>query len=77
MALLVKRGPTPKQQRGKDAAENNGILSQNRDSFLYSHWLQKIALNPGLYDDAKKSHAIGLCKCGCTRPYVLEVRKKK
>lgn len=33
------------------------------DSFLYSYWLQKIALNPGLYDDAKKSHMLGRCSC--------------
>jgi hypothetical protein len=76
-ALLIKHGPTPKQQRGKDAAQDDGILSQNWTSFLYSHLLQKKALNQGLYADAKKSHVIGHCKCGCTRSFALKVRKKK
>jgi hypothetical protein len=62
---------------GKDAAHNDDILYQNWDSFLYSHWLQKMAINPGLYDDAKKLHAMDHCKCGCTGSFVLEVRKKK
>jgi hypothetical protein len=47
------------------------------DSYLHSIWLQKMALNPGFYDDARQSHISGLCKCGCTRAFALEVRKKK
>jgi hypothetical protein len=47
------------------------------DSYLYSLWIEKIAFSPGLYDDAKISHISGLCKCGCTRAFTLEVRKKK
>lgn len=47
------------------------------DSLLYSYWVDKMALNPGFYDDARESHLSGLCKCGCTRAFTLEVRKKK
>ena len=47
------------------------------DSYLHSIWLEKIASSPGFYDDARESNMSGLCKCGCTRAFTLEVRKKK
>jgi hypothetical protein len=46
------------------------------DSYLYSLWLEKMALNPGFYDDAKIFHGYR-CDC-CSRTIILtEVKKKK
>jgi hypothetical protein len=46
------------------------------DSYLYSLWKQNMTLNPGLCDDAKKSHIHCECSYGCTRT-ILEIPQKK
>jgi hypothetical protein len=55
------------------------LKPSNREILLpdWDEWLRKLELNPGFYDDARESHMSGLCKCGCTRAFTLEVRKKK
>ena len=63
--------------RTKPKPEIRKIPVSDWDTYLHSFWLEKMALNPGFYDDARESHMSGLCKCGCTRAFVLEVRKKK
>jgi hypothetical protein len=72
MALLVvKRGPTA---AAATKQENN---LQDWDSFLYSIYLQKMAANPDLYDDAKVPH-LGHCLCHCTgNLYLREGHRKR
>jgi hypothetical protein len=71
--LLTKRENVRTKLKPKEIAH----AISDWDSYLHSFWLKKMALNPGLYDDARESHISGLCKCGCTRAFVLEVRRKK
>ena len=70
--LVVGLGPTPKLKPTIPKC-----VIADWDSFLYSYWLLKIALDPGFYDDVKKSHSLGHCKCSCTGFDVLEIRKNK
>jgi hypothetical protein len=74
-ALFLKRNVRTKPKPATKKTLNYNF--SDWDSYLYSFWLEKMALNPGFYDDARESHMSGLCKCGCTRAFVLEVRRKK
>jgi hypothetical protein len=72
MALLVvRRGPAA-------AATKERNTLPDWDSFLHSLWLQKMAVDPDLYFDAKISHSIGTCPCKCTgNLYLREGHRKK
>jgi hypothetical protein len=71
-SLLTQKGNVRNKPKGKIGK----TPISDWDSSLHSIWLEKMILNP-IFDDARISHISGLCKCGCTRAFVLEVRKKK
>jgi hypothetical protein len=68
--LVVKRGP--------NAATKRENILRDWDSLLHSIWIQKMVLNPNLYDDAKVNHATGNCYCRCTgNLHLREGHRKK
>jgi hypothetical protein len=68
--LIVKRGPSA-------AATRKENKLQDWDDLLHSIHLQKIALNPSFYDDARVLHDQGICPCKCTcNLYLWEDRRR-
>jgi hypothetical protein len=57
--LVVKRGPAAAATK-----RENVLLDWN--TLLHSLHLQKMALDPELFDDATVPHNQGTCPCRCT-----------
>lgn len=74
MALLLTKMENVRTKLKPNEIRKN--LISDWGSHLHSIWQEKMALNPGFYDDAKIFHGY---RCGCCSHTIIltEERKKK